>query len=87
MWATRVLLRVDAVDAARTVIANDVRPRDGHIPNNDRVYFAGVSRLGPVCRDDVDPRANELAGQGRQQVVLPLRRSISMARLWPSTYP
>jgi hypothetical protein len=39
MWATRVLLRVDALDAAGTVIASEVRHVDRQIPVNDRVYF------------------------------------------------
>jgi hypothetical protein len=39
MWATRVLLRVDALDAAGSVTASDVRHLDRQIPVNERVYF------------------------------------------------
>ena len=39
MRATRVLLRVDALDAAGAVVASDIRHLDREIPVSDRVYF------------------------------------------------
>jgi hypothetical protein len=55
MWATRVLLRVDALDAAGTVIASDVRQLDRHIPANDRVYFdVPPPALAPAYRVSVE---------------------------------
>jgi hypothetical protein len=39
MTATRVLLRVEALDASGAVIASEVRHLDRPIPLGDRVYF------------------------------------------------
>jgi hypothetical protein len=39
MPATRVLLRVDALDAQGAVVASEIRHLDRAIPVSDRVYF------------------------------------------------
>src|SRR5262245_21103067 len=38
--------------------------------------LCGLSRLGPVCRDNADPQPSEFAGQCWQQLVLSFGRAI-----------
>jgi hypothetical protein len=55
MRATRVLLRVEALDASGNVVASEIRHLDRHIPPSDRVYFdVSPPAVAPAYRVTVD---------------------------------
>jgi len=55
LLATRVRLRIEALDAAGAVVATAVRPLDRDIPIGDRVYFdMPVPAAAPAYRVTVD---------------------------------